>query len=60
MRKKKPQRAKCWSCGRRRLTKFLEWNPGVLEWQCTDNESCRYHLQQWHRKPWPPSDDWGM
>jgi hypothetical protein len=59
---KKPQRAKCHVCGRRRLAKFLEWHPGLEEWQCKNFEECDRYVSGLivKKKVWPPSDDWGM
>jgi len=66
-RKKKPQRAVCHVCGRRRLARFLEWHLGLEEWQCRYSAECvEYCTKQssttsgTRSKVWPPSDDWNM
>lgn len=30
----------CAHCGRVRLAKFIEWHPGISEWQCSDFRGC--------------------
>jgi len=38
--KRKPKRIVCHVCHRRRLAKFMEWHPGIEEWQCKDFNDC--------------------
>lgn len=33
-------RTKCAHCGRKRLPKFIEWHPGIDEWQCSNFSDC--------------------
>ena len=30
----------CAHCKRERLAKFIEWHPGIDEWQCSDIDDC--------------------
>ena len=39
-RRPKTTRCRCAHCKRRRLAKFIEWHPGIDEWQCSDFSSC--------------------
>jgi hypothetical protein len=41
--KKTAKRIRCAWCGRLRLAKFIEWHPGVVEWQCKDHDNCDAH-----------------
>lgn len=34
----KPKRAHCHVCLRKRFAKFIEWHPGVMDWQCKPSE----------------------
>jgi hypothetical protein len=36
----KTKTKRCTHCGRRRLAKFIEWHPGIWEWQCSNFGSC--------------------
>ena len=40
IRRPKSKTKKCVHCERRRLSKFIEWHPGIEEWQCSDFNSC--------------------
>jgi hypothetical protein len=42
MRLKRPKtkRKRCAHCLRVRLRKYIEWHPGIDEWQCSDFGSC--------------------
>jgi hypothetical protein len=39
---KRPKTARkmCCHCERLRLAKFIEWHPGIEEWQCSDFAKC--------------------
>lgn len=39
-RRPKAKRKRCAHCKRVRLRKFIEWHPGIFEWQCSDFGDC--------------------
>lgn len=39
-RRPKSIRKRCVHCRRLRLAKFIEWHPGIEEWQCSNLASC--------------------
>ena len=41
VRRPKAKRKRCAHCKRVRLAKFIEWHPGIEEWQCSDEFGCR-------------------
>lgn len=36
----KAKRKQCAHCKRTRLRKFIEWHPGISEWQCSNFSDC--------------------
>ncbi len=40
VRRPRTQTKRCAHCKRRRLSKFIEWHPGIWEWQCSDFNDC--------------------
>jgi len=36
----KTKTKRCAHCMRRRLAKYIEWHPGILEWQCSNFTDC--------------------
>lgn len=40
---KKPKRIVCHICKRKRMARFIEWHPGIEEWQCKDWANCDLH-----------------
>lgn len=55
MKRPRAKRKRCETCGRLRGRLHIEWHPGTLEWQCSDDvERCSMLFkQQWEQKNLP-------
>jgi hypothetical protein len=40
------KRKHCAHCKRYRARKFIEWHPGIFEWQCSDFGSCDAEIER--------------
>lgn len=45
VRRPKTKTKRCAHCRRRRLARFIEWHPGIMEWQCSSFSDCNEAME---------------